>query len=219
MARLSVHHRDALVGQFELGKRLTLGRQEDNDIHLDDGRVSGHHAIVELRGDHYCVEDLGSTNGTHLGDRRVRRVGLRDGDAFHIGPFRIQYQGPSAPPSFQDTMILRLDDLANTGADSSALKEAARTDTAVNGKKNDIRIEVLSGDNAGETLILDEAVTTIGVAGEQVAAVTRRRDGFYLVPVAGGSPRVNGRETGPRSMRLKNGDEMEVAGVRLAFRE
>jgi hypothetical protein len=215
MAKLSVHRGEQLCGEFNLAQRLTLGRQEDNDIHLDDSRVSGHHAIVELRGDHYCIEDLGSTNGTRLGERRIRRVGLRDGDEIQVGTFLIRYNGPSAPPSFQDTMILRLDEVA----DRSRLDEALVSGNGINGEAEEVRIEVLSGENAGETLMLEEAVTTIGVPGEQVAAVTRRRDGVYLVPVAGGVPSVNGRETGPRSTKLKNGDELEVAGVRLAFRE
>ncbi|MEA5444654.1 FHA domain-containing protein [Gammaproteobacteria bacterium AB-CW1] len=215
MAKLVVHYRDQLFGEFDLGQRLTLGRQEDNDIHLDDGAVSGHHALVEQRGDHFCIEDLGSTNGTRLDGRRIRRVGLRDGDEFGIGHFRIRFEGPSAPPSFQDTMILKLDDIA--GGREAIQKEQT---SELNGKsKANARIEVLDGENAGETLFLEEDVTTIGVPGRQVAAVSHRRDGFYLVPVDGGTPKVNGRDNGPRSCRLNNGDELEVAGVRLAFRQ
>lgn len=219
MAKLIVHYRGRLFGEFDLDRRVTLGRQEDNDIHLDDSAVSGHHALVERRADHYCIEDLGSTNGTRLAGRRIRRVGLRDGDTFSIGHFHVRFEGPSAPPSFQDTMILQLDDIASGADKRRDLDEALDPATPVNGEAPEARIEVLTGENAGETLILDEAVTTIGVPGKQVAAVSRRRDGFYLVPVDGGTPSVNNRDTGPRSTRLKTGDELEVAGVKLAFRE
>lgn len=219
MPKLIVHYRDRLFGEFNLGQRVTLGRLEDNDIHLDDSAVSGHHALVEKRDDHYCIEDLGSTNGTRLAGRRIRRVGLRDGDSFSISYFQFRFEGPSAPPSFQDTMILHLDDIAGGGEKRKSLDRALEDAQPINGQSRDARIEVLSGENAGETLLLDEAVTTIGVPGRQVAAVSRRRDGFYLVPVDGGTPSVNNRDTGPRSTRLKSGDELEVAGVRLAFRE
>jgi len=219
MAKLSVFYRNNLYSEFGLKKRLTLGRQKDNDIHLDESTVSGHHALVEARDDHYCVEDLGSTNGTDLGGRRIRRVGLRDGDEFHIGPFRIRFEGPSAPPSFQDTMILKLDDIARGQANLDEVHSAVNgvTDAAMD--DGDYRIEVLNGSNAGEAILLEEAITTVGVPGKQVAAVTRRRDGFYLVPVNGSHPTVNGMDSGPRATRLVSGDEVEIAGVRLAFRQ
>ncbi|MCP1726320.1 putative component of type VI protein secretion system [Natronospira proteinivora] len=217
MAKLSVFYRGKLYSEFEIKKRATLGRQKDNDIHLDESTVSGHHARVVIRDDHFCVEDLESTNGTYLGDRRIRRVGLRNGDAFHIGPFQVRFSGPSAPPSFQDTMILHLDDIKDSRSDVDQVMAEVADDPIDDGKES--RIEVLNGNNAGEALVLEEAITTVGVRGKQVAAVTRRRDGFYLVPVAGGSPRINGRENGPASVRLNDGDELEVAGVRLAFRQ
>jgi len=220
MAKLSIFYRGKLYSQSEFKQRVTLGRHKNNDVHLDESTVSGHHARVEKRDDHFCVEDLASTNGTYLGDRRIRRVGLRDGDAFHIGPFQIRFSGPSAPPSFQDTMILHLDDIAKGKEERPDVDEAmskVADEPLDDGKES--RIEVLNGNNAGEALVLEEAVTTVGVRGKQVAAVTRRRDGYYLVPVAGSSPRVNGRDSGPRSLRLGNGDEIEVAGIRLAFRQ
>jgi uncharacterized membrane protein len=45
---------------------LTIGRSADNDVALDDPKVSRRHARVEFDGAHYKVTDLNSTNGTYL---------------------------------------------------------------------------------------------------------------------------------------------------------
>ncbi|MYM20561.1 FHA domain-containing protein [Brevibacterium sp. 5221] len=51
---------------------VTIGRAEDNVLVIDDDFASGHHARIFPQGGIWYVEDAGSTNGTFLGDERVR---------------------------------------------------------------------------------------------------------------------------------------------------
>lgn len=214
MAKIQLKKGGKLLGEFDFDKRLTLGRELDNDIHLDDSAVSQHHALITAHEDHFRLEDLGSTNGTRINERKAGKLGLRQGDRITIGPFELEYAGPNAPRSFQDTMVLKLEEIAREG--DRQVREALDQS---GGDVPEARVEVLSGKNAGESLPLEEDNTPVGVPGTQVAAVSRRRDGYYLVPVDGGMPRINGREGSPSAVRLQDRDELEIAGVRLAFRE
>ena len=65
---------------FTLDRRLTVGRAPDNDIVLDEPNVSRHHAEL-VDGTPPVVRDLGSRNGTRVGDRLVRRSELAPGAA------------------------------------------------------------------------------------------------------------------------------------------
>lgn len=56
------------------GEAITLGRGGDSTIKLDDDYVSTRHARFVTNGDDWFVEDLGSTNGTYLGNTRVTRA-------------------------------------------------------------------------------------------------------------------------------------------------
>jgi pSer/pThr/pTyr-binding forkhead associated (FHA) protein len=67
------------------GDRLTIGREPDNDVALDDAKVSRYHAVVERRDGAYSVRDLNSRNGTWVGPARVTRSVLHDGERFRIG--------------------------------------------------------------------------------------------------------------------------------------
>ena len=85
------------------------------------------------------------------------------------------------------------------------------------------RLQVLSGAFAGRELELNKTLTTLGRPGVQVAAVTRRSDGFYLVHVdstpENNYPSVNGTAIGPQARKLLDNDVIQLAGVKLGFFE
>jgi two-component system cell cycle response regulator len=63
-----------------------LGRGAKVDIVLDEPSVSREHARISLDAEHeYFIEDLGSTNGTFVGGRPIRRARLKNGDRVQIG--------------------------------------------------------------------------------------------------------------------------------------
>lgn len=64
--------------------RVTIGRV-DCDVNLDDRELSRQHALISIRGTSATLEDLGSTNGTFLDDRRIDRAQLSDRTEFRVG--------------------------------------------------------------------------------------------------------------------------------------
>jgi hypothetical protein len=74
-----------------LGNGVTIGRSATSNLVLDDEFTSGHHAHVVLRDGRWFVEDLGSTNGTFLGRRRVSEpVAVAVGTSLRIGQTRVE---------------------------------------------------------------------------------------------------------------------------------
>jgi FHA domain-containing protein len=75
--------------------RTRLGRDSDNHVVLDDERVSLHHALITVREGGYWLEDLGSTNGTFLGDdtRVMTAHALADGDQLRLGGVVLTFRG------------------------------------------------------------------------------------------------------------------------------
>jgi pSer/pThr/pTyr-binding forkhead associated (FHA) protein len=70
---------------FPLSKpSVTIGRVQC-DINLDDTEASRQHALITIRGTEATLDDLGSTNGTYVGERRVKQSGLENGSEFRIG--------------------------------------------------------------------------------------------------------------------------------------
>jgi hypothetical protein len=82
------HRRELTLGP----EALAIGRDPQNDIVLDDRRVSRKHAEIRLRLGRYTLYDLQSTNGTYVNGRRVAEVVLSNGDRIGIGGVELQYR-------------------------------------------------------------------------------------------------------------------------------
>ncbi len=72
-------------------ERLTVGRNPDCDIFLDDVTVSRDHAIIVRRGGDYHLDDCGSLNGTYVNRQRVESQLLRHGDELQIGKYKLAF--------------------------------------------------------------------------------------------------------------------------------
>jgi predicted Zn finger-like uncharacterized protein len=64
--------------------RVVIGRQEA-DVSLEDPEVSRRHAAIEVAGDRVMLVDLGSTNGTFIGDEQVGEAPLDNQAEFTLG--------------------------------------------------------------------------------------------------------------------------------------
>lgn len=53
------------------GGRMRIGRGPDNEIVLDDNRISRLHALVERAGNNFRIVDQGSANGLMLGQKKL----------------------------------------------------------------------------------------------------------------------------------------------------
>jgi hypothetical protein len=83
------------------------------------------------------------------------------------------------------------------------------------------KLQVLSGTFAGRELELVKTLTTLGRPGVQVAAITRRAEGYYIVHVESGKtegyPHVNGMAIGAQARKLQDNDVIQLAGVKMGF--
>jgi hypothetical protein len=67
------------------GGTVRIGRADDNDLVLDDDRVSRHHGQLASRQGTLVFSDLGSTNGSFVNGSRVTQIALGPGDVLHLG--------------------------------------------------------------------------------------------------------------------------------------
>ena len=71
--------------RMPIAARLTLGRRGNNDVKLNDSKVSGAHAELCVEEGRPVLRDLGSTNGTFLEGKRIDEIPLDHGDRVSIG--------------------------------------------------------------------------------------------------------------------------------------
>lgn len=76
----------ARLGQIcELDKELMIvGRSPDCDFWIEDTSISRRHFKLHLEDNEVSLEDLGSTNGTYVNGKRIKKTVLHDGDKIQI---------------------------------------------------------------------------------------------------------------------------------------
>lgn len=234
MAKLTITFNEEIVSEHELDKeQMTIGRKPENDIQIDNLAVSGHHArVLTILNDSF-IEDQNSTNGTYVNGTQVKKHALRNGDVITIGKHQLTYSNAEASRGaggdFDRTMIIRPDTKGMPASSGSAsLSESVgrlgadlADEDKRGGTSQKARLHIRSGTNKGQELELTKALTTLGKPGVQVAAITRRPQGFFMIQVEGSDgshPTVNGEPVGAEAVRLDDAAVIEVAGVRMEFR-
>lgn len=91
------------------GSSISIGRQEDSDVVIEDRLVSRRHAVVEKERGHWLLRDAGSRNGTLVNGERISGAHvLRDGDEIQIGlDFKATYVDPEATGALVTDALVR----------------------------------------------------------------------------------------------------------------
>ena len=249
MARLILSLDGQVMAEYNMTKeRYTVGRLPDNDVRIDNAAVSGHHGlIINILNDSF-LEDLNSTNGTYVNGKLIKKHALTHGDVITIGHHHLRFVDSQVESTEQDeferTLVIQpgqvsearlraaTESLAPPPAPAPAPAPAAPATPAVRpapaaaekgAPSRAAKLQVLSGQFAGRELELTKTLTTLGRPGVQVAAISRRSDGYYVVHVEsakpGDFPLVNGQPIGPQARRLHDNDVVTLAGVKMGFFE
>jgi pSer/pThr/pTyr-binding forkhead associated (FHA) protein len=85
MLRILLKFKGAVLREIESSKeQITIGRNAENDIQIDNVAVSGEHARIIKGPDHYFIEDLNSLNGTFVNQEKITKRVLEENDAITI---------------------------------------------------------------------------------------------------------------------------------------
>lgn len=208
MAKLILSMDGLVLNELRLSnERTTIGRRPGNTVVIDNQAVSRDHAVVISILDDAFLEDLDSTNGTLVNGQPVRKHHLQDNDVIELGKYRLKYlaeRGSGPGPSTFSGVAMRAD--------------ARRRLLNPDAPKGQATLQILDGPNAGREVPLNRSLTTLGRAGQQVATISQRFNGYYLAHSEGDSyPLVNDKPLGAEAIPLNNHDVLEVAGIRMEF--
>jgi hypothetical protein len=213
---------------------MKIGRKPGCEIMIDNLAISGEHANIFTVGEDSFIQDMGSTNGTFINNKKITKHHLKNGDAVVIGKHTLVYLTESArardPEDFAKTVII-----SPAARESVEPRPAATPAPPVTGESPAITVEtlkkdalpsrvdrhgalfVLSGVNSGKRIELMKKITNLGRTGKRAGTIAEIGDGYLLTPGDDESPILNGKPISKEGSRLKNGDLIEVAGTRLQF--
>lgn len=78
------------VQSFPFG-RIVVGRSSNDEIYIDSKFISRHHAQLVSNDEGCMIEDLKSTNGIFVGEKKIKKKRLKNGDVITLGEHELVY--------------------------------------------------------------------------------------------------------------------------------
>ncbi len=94
---------------------LNIGRAPENDLPIDDPEISRRHARFVRSAGHCEVQDMGTSNGTHVNGSRVDDAILASGDVVKLGDVEIVYAETTRPPASLGSKVVYASQLKDFG--------------------------------------------------------------------------------------------------------
>lgn len=206
-------------GEFLLypGRAVRLGRSNENDVVLNDPKISRFHAVLDWTGGGFAIRDLGSINGTRVNHEAVLGSGgrtLRDGDEIRINQRLLIFE------------IVRADS-------SEPVTEPRSLSGTGSLKRRGPFLVVLDGPDAGMEFPLWGERVVIGRAGREAGAEIRLTDdavsrqhacleqhddgGYYLEDLSSANTTRLNDQPLDEPARLKHGDRILLGQTCLEF--
>jgi len=225
MPKLLLKFNAAVIKEIPLDKpSLSVGRKSDNDIVIDNAAVSGHHCKIHLKGDTYYVEDLESTNGTYVNQKRIMKAGLHHNDVVGLAKHALVFIEDAPPPEGGDeTMVLppeKQEEAAQSAVASGEAQAAVGKLKVLKGGVSDPEFELKGlSTYIGKSERAQVPIKGAGLfnsAPEVAASIHRKPEGYVLMAIKDGYPVVNGTAVSGQ-IPLKDGDIIECGGTTLQF--
>ncbi len=85
------------VSIADRGFPYTVGRDNENQLHIGSSAVSRYHAVLVAENGAHYVQDMDSTNGTFLNGKSIRKAKITPGDKITIANVDILVEGAPVP--------------------------------------------------------------------------------------------------------------------------
>ncbi|MDA8428376.1 MAG: FHA domain-containing protein [Geobacteraceae bacterium] len=243
MATLYLKFKESVLKEFPLKDGITtIGRAESNNIPIDNLAVSGNHARIIGEAHTFIIEDLGSTNGTYIDDRRITRQKLLHNTIIAIGKHSLVFVDPDtilADDSDRTVVKKRPAGSAPATAAASPRQQPSVERTIIRGAvlqqpltapaENIGILTVLEGSAKDTVILLDKRLVSIGKSAEagirldgffapRVAAlINKSREGYFITPASRWRKLlVNGTQISA-AHPLKPSDVVQIASFRARF--
>ncbi len=111
--------------------RVVIGRAPDNEIYIKSKFVSRHHAQIICDDDDCTIEDLNSTNGVFVGNQRVKKHALSNGDVVSLGVHDLIFSELSKDTDTESDVADLEEDTEFDGDDDYNDEDRAANDSSV----------------------------------------------------------------------------------------
>lgn len=209
MSKLTLSFKGKVLKVFPVLKgSMVIGSDPNCTIQIDSLAVQPEHAKIETVNADSIISDLGTEEGTFLGQTKVEGLQpIKDGDVIRIGKHTITY-------TFEEGVSSESDAIAEAVVEEEApIKMEAH-------EKTQGWLQIMNGANLGKTMSLNRSMTNLGKPGVSTAVITKRHDGYFISQLEGIDNHpllIKTVKIGDKSQQLIDGDTIQIGNIKMQF--
>ncbi|VAW94277.1 hypothetical protein MNBD_GAMMA22-2200 [hydrothermal vent metagenome] len=238
MSKLTLSFKGRTLKVFPIIEgEMIIGNARNCTVFIDSLAIDENHAKISTKAQQSTLIDCESEAGTFVNQDKISSYHLQDGDLIRVGKHTLLY-------NYQELTEEEL--LHESSASLPAIPSEKFTDKIDTNVETEIEIEtetetdivmlepevpeptsninqsawvqILSGQNLGQTLQLTRSVTNLGKPGVAMVVIARRDDGFFISHLEGKiPPKVGEVEIGTQSYKLNEGDLIQIGNIKMQF--
>jgi hypothetical protein len=207
MAKFTVYFKDKVIQShiFDPGI-VRIGRDETNDLIIDNLTVAPAHAVVIIKEDSCVIKQLNDEFPLFINNEKSKEILLQNNDKISVGKHTIVYNTTESVTPVKNS--------------NSASKDVASLNTKLEEKIKipDANLQVMDGQHIGRVLPLKKSMTRFGHNGADVGVISRRKDGYFISSLDG-DPKITVNQTplGDKTISLNNNDVVVIDSISMQF--
>ena len=207
MAKFTVYFKDKAVQSkiFDSGV-IHIGRDETNDILIDNLAVASAHAVVIIKEDSCIIKQLNDDFPLFINNEKTKDSILQHNDKITIGKHTIIFSTTESvtPAPNNNAANKDLNDL------NEQLEEKI--------KLPDANLQVLDGQHIGRILPLKKAITRFGLSGTGTVIISRRKEGYFISSLESDAKiTINNKALTDKSLNLNPNDIIVIDNISMQF--
>lgn len=205
MAKLTVYFKNKVVRSYSFEtERVHIGRDETNDLMIDNPVFAPAHAVIVMQGDSYIIKQLNDDFPLMINGKNTKESKLHDGDTIIAGQYVIVY---SANQSINEP-------------EQPANKTTVPPNRKTKGDyiPHTANFQVVSGANIGKIFHLNTPMTLLGDRGTGIVVISKRKSGYFASILENiGIITLNQQPLADTSIKLNHHDVLVVGNTTVQF--
>ncbi len=202
MAKFTIYFKDKAIQSYIYDSgTVHIGRDDSNDLAIDNQDVAPAHAVVIIKEDSYIIKQLNEAHPLVINKEPVKEAILKNHDVITVGKHNIVFSEAESTVSTENEHI----EFVN-------IKSNEKQDTP------NASLQVLDGHHIGRILPLKKSMTRFGHGGSGVVIISKRKDGYFISSLESDpSIQVNQKPLGDKTIHLKVNDIVLINNISMQF--
>jgi pSer/pThr/pTyr-binding forkhead associated (FHA) protein len=207
MAKFTIYFKEKAIQSqlFDVGI-IHIGRDETNDLIIDNLAIAPAHAVVIMKADSCIIKQLNDDFPLTVNNEKSKESLLQNNDVIAMGKHTIVFNSTES--------VAPNENIISTNSDVDFLNEKLEEKVKI----PDANLQVMTGKNIGRVLPLKKSMTRFGHSGSGVVIISRRKEGYFISTLEGDANiSINQQPLGDKTIHLKDNDIVSIDTITMQF--